>query len=633
MRIKATFLVSIFFLMALLIMSHVSSISAGVEPLVSINKFLNGNQQNEIYKSLTGKPVIIKRTRLAPPNPTAEIPWMGGTSGVADIEAAFNNARTFENMQLGISIPMMSLPSQAVWDTMSNGQKGLWLINRERIDRGVHPLHGIESNVTSVAQYYAQYLLDNNAFSHNADGKTPWQRLDTKDAIRLCHDSLPVAENLAIFWTSGSSVSLAVERAIYMWMYTDGPSWGHRYAILYYPYNDNSGPLLKEGFLGIGRAAGGPHSGWPHAAVVVMNVFDPCSTWIYPKNDFNTDGQEDIIWRHYGTGGNVLWYLSSSAVITGLRKGNVETMSRAQGPSQAQIYQDAREAGKIFYVDERIYHDVWEVEVPKVMISGANVYRDAREAGEIHNKEGERGIASKVRELMKSGNLEAGVQAISVTGTTYLSTISDVYWGIGGTGDFNSDGNVDILWRHYTTGRNALWYMNGSTVTGTAYLTTITNVNWHMAGTGDFNSDGNVDILWRNYVTGQNVLWYMNGSTIIGTAFLSAVTDTSWRIGGTGDFNSDGKVDILWRHLVSGANVLWHMNGSTITGTAFLTTITNVNWRVEGAGDFNSDGNVDILWRNYVTGQNVLWYMNGSTIIGTEYLTTITDVNWRIENH
>lgn len=226
-----------------------------------------------------------------PSDPTADIEWSGGTSGVGDIQAAFNNARTTENTQLGTSTPLMTLPDQATWDGMSIGEKALWLINRERVDRGVAPLHGVESNVTSVAQAYAQYLLDNDAWGHQEDGRTPWQRLEANPSIGACHDFLNVAENLAVFVTSGTSISLPVERAIYMWMYKDsGSNWGHRHAILWYPYNDNSGPTGQEGFLGLGRAGGGPYQGpfsqpWNYAELIVMNVFDPCATWDYGQTN------------------------------------------------------------------------------------------------------------------------------------------------------------------------------------------------------------------------------------------------------------------------------------------------------------------------------------------------------------
>ncbi len=70
------------------------------------------------------------------------------------------------------------------------------------------PLHGVEENVDGVAQYYAQYLLDNNDWGHDVDGNNPWDRLDTNAAISSCRDFLSVAENLAVFVTSGSSIPL-----------------------------------------------------------------------------------------------------------------------------------------------------------------------------------------------------------------------------------------------------------------------------------------------------------------------------------------------------------------------------------------------------------------------------------------
>jgi uncharacterized protein YkwD len=220
-----------------------------------------------------------------PPDPISDIDWSSGTNGVADIQAAFNNARTVENGQLGTSLPMMTLPSQTEWNGMNDGAKALWLINRERIDRGVAPLDGLETNVTAVAQYYANYLLDNNTWGHTADGRSPWERLNDNPTIGACHDFLSIAENLAVFVTSGSSIPLPIERSIYMWMYDDsGSAWGHRHAILWYPYNDNSSQPGQEGFLGIGRANGGPYKGpfsqtWPFAEMIVMNVFDPCAAW------------------------------------------------------------------------------------------------------------------------------------------------------------------------------------------------------------------------------------------------------------------------------------------------------------------------------------------------------------------
>jgi fructose-specific phosphotransferase system IIC component len=85
-----------------------------------------------------------------------------------------------------------------------------------------------------------------------------------------------------------------------------------------------------------------------------------------------------------------------------------------------------------------------------------------------------------------------------------------------------------------------------------------------IAGTGDFNADGQTDILWQNTATGQRALWLMNG---INSGFTPAsivdvgLVPTDWVIAGTGDFNADGQTDILWQNTATGQRALWLMNG------------------------------------------------------------------------
>ena len=125
--------------------------------------------------------------------------------------------------QLGTTLPVLTLPIQAEWDAMDEAEKALWLINQERSDRGIDPLEQIEANVTAVAQTYADYLLDNDAWGHYEDGRSPWDRLQDNPEIGACYDNLSVAENLAVFVSTGS-IPLPVERSVYMWMYDDAGS-------------------------------------------------------------------------------------------------------------------------------------------------------------------------------------------------------------------------------------------------------------------------------------------------------------------------------------------------------------------------------------------------------------------------
>jgi hypothetical protein len=230
-----------------------------------------------------------------PADPAANIEWLPSCdyADVVSIQCAFNNARSAENAQLGTSLPLLALPSQATWDAMNDGEKTIWLTNRERSDRGVDPLTAVEPNVTGVAETYAHYLLDHDAWSHTADGRDPWERLADNPAIGACHDFLSVAENLAAFAATGGSIPLPVERSVYAWMYEDtAASWGHRHTVLWYPYTDNSSSAGVEGFMGIGRASGSWQS-YPVAEIIVMNVFDPCASWADGDGDGVPDDEDN----------------------------------------------------------------------------------------------------------------------------------------------------------------------------------------------------------------------------------------------------------------------------------------------------------------------------------------------------
>ncbi len=225
--------------------------------------------------------------RTHPVDPLCDLAWSSGRSSVAHIEAAFNAARAAESEQLGLDLPHLTLPAQAAWDVLSDAEKALWLINRERVDRNILPLTSLQTSVMTVAQTYADYLLAHDTFSHTADGLTPWQRLAAQADIQACQDPLPVSESLAAFWTSGTQVGLPIERAIYTWLYADGAccNWGHRHTILWRGYANNSGSAESEGFLGVGRASGAHQYGglsWNHAELIVINLFDPCERWGQP---------------------------------------------------------------------------------------------------------------------------------------------------------------------------------------------------------------------------------------------------------------------------------------------------------------------------------------------------------------
>jgi glucose/arabinose dehydrogenase len=228
-------------------------------------------------------------------------------------------------------------------------------------------------------------------------------------------------------------------------------------------------------------------------------------------------------------------------------------------------------------------------------------------------------------------------------------------WSLVGTGDFNSDGRGDLLFRRSSDGFLVAWLMNGGTIAGTAgfdpgssfAVAGIADVNgdgvddlvlrdasgavvfwiltkggtvlwpaayplaaeWAFAGKGDVNGDGTDDIVWRK-ADGATAIWFMNGKDIAASA--SYAVGTEWALRGVGDLDGNGKSDLLWRR-TDGTVAFWFMNGATIAGSAGYPQTTA--WDIAGTADLNADGRADIVWRNS-DGSTAIWLMNGGAIIG-----------------
>ena len=96
----------------------------------------------------------------------------------------------------------------------------------------------------------------------------------------------------------------------------------------------------------------------------------------------------------------------------------------------------------------------------------------------------------------------------------------DASFSVAGVCDFNGDGKSDILWRS-TSGALIDWTMNGSVIASSGEITSNGTVmrpdaSWHVVEIGDFDGNGNSDILWRND-NGALAEWLMNGNAITQT--------------------------------------------------------------------------------------------------------------------
>jgi hypothetical protein len=292
------------------------------------------------------------------------------------------------------------------------------------------------------------------------------------------------------------------------------------------------------------------------------------ATTVKAQDDFDNDGNSDLLWRHAGTGADTIWL----------------SANKATPKTVTQIVTLAWKMVGIGDFNADGYSDIlW-----RNTSSGANT-------------------------IWKSA---------SSTSVQSTSTVASQDWKVAGVGDFDNNGYSDIVWRNTATGADTIWKAgNSATVLP---MTAITTLSWAIVGIGDFDGDHKSDVLWRNLSTGANAIWR---SAYSGSQITVASLATAWKVAGVGDFDGDGKADILWRHATTGSNAIWK-SGNSATGQA-VTAVADLAWKIEATGDYNGDGKADIMWRNASTGANLIWFSAKSST--QQAVSSVTDLKWQIQ--
>jgi len=98
---------------------------------------------------------------------------------------------------------------------------------------------------------------------------------------------------------------------------------------------------------------------------------------------------------------------------------------------------------------------------------------------------------------------------------------------------------------------------------------------------GDFNRDGQTDLLFQNTNSGVLVLWYMNGVQYVGGEAVSAVPQAGFHVEAIADFDGDGRPDVVLRDS-NGNIVIWHLDGAYVYSTEQLSVSLDPAFRIAG---------------------------------------------------
>ncbi len=175
-------------------------------------------------------------------------------------------------------------------------------------------------------------------------------------------------------------------------------------------------------------------------------------------------------------------------------------------------------------------------------------------------------------------------------------------------GDFNGDGNADLVVQDFISNNLAILLNNGSGIFSAPSLIT-TGTDPEMIVCADFNADGNTDIVGIA-TTGSTGIFILNGNG--SGSFSAPVTmpiSNDVHFIASADFNADGKPDIaiteqnnLNIYLGNGTGGFLAPNSIAITG--YLPKLI--------CKDFNTDGKMDIAVCNYTSSNIAVLLGNGS---------------------
>ena len=198
--------------------------------------------------------------------------WSEKVNTIERVVALFDEAHRIDGIML-----MSAYFDKAKWQSLSADERLLYLLNIERKSRGLQPLLGVSKKVSAISQKYADMLLQIGRFSHRADGKNSWMRLQSDANIAACMNRIEYAENLAMFGSNVGYQKFYIARAVYAWMYEDAAHGNrHRKMVLY--RQTKSAREYENIVIGVGVAYGAT-ARFRYGIYIVLNYVSPCREW------------------------------------------------------------------------------------------------------------------------------------------------------------------------------------------------------------------------------------------------------------------------------------------------------------------------------------------------------------------
>lgn len=206
-------------------------------------------------------------------------------------------------------------------------------------------------------------------------------------------------------------------------------------------------------------------------------------------------------------------------------------------------------------------------------------------------------------DLLMSSNVSGGMKLYLNNGEGSFTQTANIFPSIANSsitcGDIDNDGDLDILFQYQPVGRVGIMINdgNGNFLDQPIQVSSFSSDNISLV---DYDSDGDLDVFSIENQSETTAVIYRNDGNNTFTEIYSGIMGLNYSSVDWGDYDNDGYADLLISGMIQQQRIskIYHNNGDS--------SFTDINAGLVGIGsgeaawgDYDNDGNMDIILAGY----------------------------------